>query len=101
MMQLLIDEQQQITSYATFGGLVDGIDYAGPIPATFTLDFQSGRYLLQQNVIVVNPDYVAPSYPTEQPSDLQQAITALGEQAGDSIKQLQQAVTALAQGGVK
>ncbi|BEI53939.1 DUF2977 domain-containing protein [Lactiplantibacillus plantarum] len=84
-MQLLVNDQQEITSYAIFGGLVGGIDYAGPIPDTFMVNFQSGRYLFQRNLIVVNPDYVVPRMPIAptNPTTEQQLIL---QQATDMIK---------------
>lgn len=73
-MQLLVDQQQQITSYASFGSLTGGIDYTGQIPDEFTVDFQPGRYLLKQNLIVINPDYTAPTEAPTMPTTEQQLL---------------------------
>lgn len=105
-MQLLVNDQQEITSYVIFGGLVGGIDYVGPVPDTFTDDFKSKRYCLQDDVIVLNSAYVAPTptEPKQAPSPEQQSLTAVAQQMAEQrqyIASVEQALTALAQGGTK
>lgn len=105
-MQLLINDQQAITGYVTTGSVAQGIEYDGSLPGGFETNFKPSFYLLKDNAIVPNPDYVEPEEtpPVVTPTAEQQAITALAQQSADQqshIESLEQALTALAQGGSK
>lgn len=55
-----VNGNNEITAYATIGG-VDGIDIpVDSLPDNFKRDFDSKYYLYVDGEITVNPDYVAP-----------------------------------------
>ncbi|MBF7112582.1 DUF2977 domain-containing protein [Pediococcus pentosaceus] len=59
-MKLELNEKNEIISYLKYGG-VDGINFMefdGVIPDDFEKDFKPYFYLLQNDEIVENPDYV-------------------------------------------
>lgn len=101
-MLIKVDDQNLILEYATIGGLPDSIEYTGTIPDDFYKKFKPSFYMLQDNEIVENSDYAEPTpdVPDDNPSNIEQALTALAKQSGtnaEGISQLQEAVTALAQ----
>ncbi|GJI52560.1 DUF2977 domain-containing protein [Lactiplantibacillus plantarum] len=105
-MQLLINDQQAITGYVTTGSVDQGIEYTGTIPDGFETNFKPSFYLLQDSVIVANPNYVAPIEPTPDsgPTAEQESLTAMAQQMAvqqQHIASLEQALTALAEGGTK
>lgn len=78
-MQLLINDQQVITGYVTVGSADQGIEYDGTLPDGFETNFKPSFYLLKDNAIVPNPDYVEPEEtpPVVTPTAEQQAIAKL------------------------
>lgn len=60
-MEILLDENKLILAYAVIGELDDNAQhYSGVIPENFYEDFKPNFYMLVDDVIVKNPDYVAP-----------------------------------------
>lgn len=62
MLSLKVD-QNIIVDYAMGSGLIGDnvVQYSGNIPDEFYEDFKPGFYMLQDDKIIENPDYVAPS----------------------------------------
>lgn len=90
-MKLELNEKNEIISYLKYGG-VDGINFMefdGAIPDDFEKDFKPYFYLLQNDEIVENPDYVAPSNDVPSgPSNMQTVITAIINEMGDMNEKL-------------
>ncbi|SMH68992.1 Putative prophage protein [Latilactobacillus curvatus] len=84
-MQILINKNQEITAYAIEGGLVNGVGHVGDIPDDFEDNFKPSFYLLQNNEIVLNPDYVEPTPPKPNtgPTTEQVMINQLGLKYAD------------------
>ncbi|MCM1597532.1 DUF2977 domain-containing protein [Latilactobacillus sakei] len=82
-MQLEINSNNEIIAYLVCGG-IDGIElvkYGGAIPDNFEENFKPSFYLLKNNEITVNPDYVPPKPPVVGPGNLDKAIAQLTLQA--------------------
>lgn len=59
-----VNKNNEITAYATIGG-VNGIDVpADSLPDNFKSDFKNGYFLYKDGVISVNPDF-EPSHEIE------------------------------------
>lgn len=80
-MLIKINDQNLILEYTTIGGLPDSIEYTGTIPDDFETKFKPSFYMLQDEVIVENPNYVEPANtpPDDGPTNVQEAINKLGE----------------------
>lgn len=68
-MKILTNEKNEILGYVTTGGVDGFINYEGKIPDEFYDKFKPKFYILQNNLIVENPDYVAPELPVIGPSE--------------------------------
>lgn len=88
VLDLIVDSDNEITGYSTNGGLVDAIEFSGDIPDGFEDNFKPSFYLLQNNEIVVNPNYVEPTW--EPPKDVSEkdAINSIGKQAAIMAQQI-------------
>ncbi|WP_373192708.1 DUF2977 domain-containing protein [Pediococcus acidilactici] len=62
-MRLRINDKDEIIAYATLGDINDSTEYAGTVPDDFYDKFKPSFYLLQNNEIIENPNYVAPEPP--------------------------------------
>ncbi|QYY85686.1 DUF2977 domain-containing protein [Pediococcus pentosaceus] len=80
-MLIKINDQNLILEYATIGGLPDSIEYTGTIPDDFEAKFKPFFYMLQDDEIIKNPNYVEPAStpPVSSPTSMQEAINKLGE----------------------
>ncbi|WP_436629612.1 DUF2977 domain-containing protein [Latilactobacillus sakei] len=81
-MQLEINSNNEIIAYLVCGG-IDGIElvkYGGAIPDNFEENFKPSFYLLKNNEIVLNPNYIEPTPPKSAggPTTEQQMINQLG-----------------------
>lgn len=71
IMQILVNENNLITSYAIVGGFEDGIEIDDSIvPQDFTQNYKPKYYSYQNEQIIVNPNYqtetpVQPTTPTQ------------------------------------
>jgi hypothetical protein len=86
MLSLKVD-QNIIVDYALNNGLNgdDIIQYNGNIPDNFYEDFKPSFFMVKNNEIVENPNYVAPKPPTNSPSNLEKRVAALSyQQMADS-----------------
>lgn len=85
-MQLVINEKNEITAYATVGN-IGGVGYTDEVPDNFYSDFKPYFFLFKNEKIYENPDYVepVPNIPTG-PTNLQQIVM----QQAMTIAQMQQ-----------
>lgn len=67
-MKIQINEKNEILSYAKIGDLNNSVEFDGTIPEDFWRNFKPSFYLLENDAIVENPDYVAPEPPVIGPS---------------------------------
>lgn len=79
-MQITVNSVGEIISYVKVGTIEDAIGFDGIIPNDFEDNFKPSFYLLQNNEIVVNPNYVEPTppKPTTGPTTEQVMINQLG-----------------------
>ncbi|WP_424349932.1 DUF2977 domain-containing protein [Latilactobacillus sp. 5-91] len=59
-MKLVVTNKGEIISYITIGDLDGSIEYKGTIPDDFEENFKPSFYLLQNDAIVLNQNYVEP-----------------------------------------
>ena len=59
-MKLLLDDKNVIIGMASIGSIEGAIDYNGLIPDGFEEQFKPNFYMLKNNLITENPNYVAP-----------------------------------------
>lgn len=59
----LVLKNNEIIDYATVGHISGSVYYDGNLPEDFNENFKPSFYLLKDNEIVKNPDYVAPETP--------------------------------------
>lgn len=98
MLSLKVD-QNIIVDYAIGSGLIGDnvIQYDGKIPDDFYENYKPFFYLLKNNEIVENPDYVAPKPPEIEPNNLEKQVATLGYQQMADI----QTINALQQQNAK
>lgn len=79
-MKLVVTDRGEIISYITVGDLDGSIEYTGTTPDGFEDNFQPSFYLLKNDVIVLNQNYVEPkpTIPTSGPTAEQVMINQLG-----------------------
>lgn len=79
-MKLVINNKNEILSYARTGGLANSIEFSGDLPIDFVAKFKPALYLWKSDGIVLNPDYVEPTTPkpTTGPTTEQVMIDQLG-----------------------
>ncbi|MFY4479675.1 DUF2977 domain-containing protein [Latilactobacillus sakei] len=80
-MKIIVNQNGEIRSYVQIGDIPGSIEYKGTVPDGFEDNFQPSFYLLQNDSIVLNPDYVMPTTPVTGPSDTDKAIAQLTLQA--------------------
>lgn len=80
-MLIKVNAEKAILEYSTVGGLPDSIEYAGTIPDDFEVKFKPSFYMLQDDKIIENSNYVEPANtpPDDGPTNVQEAINKLGE----------------------
>ena len=79
-MRLLLDENQIIIGFVKIGALDGTVEYTGVVPDDFEVKFKPSFYMLQDGVIVENPNYVEPEPPVIGPSAIEQQVAAIGYQ---------------------
>lgn len=74
-MKIQLNDKNEIIGCTRIGDINDSIDYDGELPGDFWRNFRPTFYLLKNNMIVENPDYVEPTpgLPTG-PTSLQQVV---------------------------
>lgn len=77
-----LNDKNEILSYLKFGGIeeVRLTEYDGLVPDNFEDDFKPLYFMIKDNEIVENPNYVAPKPPEVKPSDLEKQVATLGYQ---------------------
>ncbi|MCA1341529.1 DUF2977 domain-containing protein [Lactiplantibacillus pentosus] len=106
-MQILVNDKNEITDYVLLGQSAGGIEVANEaLPDNFFDTFKPKCYLYKDGQISLNGNWVDPNTISKSatPTADQQAITAMAQQMDDQqqhIASLEQALTALAQGGAK
>lgn len=84
-MKLLVNENNEIEAYSIWGDIEGAIDFTETVPDDFYEKFKPSFYLLKNNEIVENPNYVAPKPPTDSPSNLEKRVAAISyQQMADS-----------------
>lgn len=80
MMQIIANQVGEVISYVKVGTIEGAIEFGGTIPDDFEDNFKPSFYLLQNNEIVVNQNYVEPTLPkpTTGPTTEQVMINQLG-----------------------
>ena len=101
-----MNSQNEIVAYTNLGNIDGSTYYGGTLPDGFDENFKPSFYLFQNGTIVANPNYVTPVEPTPDngPTAEQESLTAIAQQMADQqqhIASLEQALTALTQGGSK
>ncbi len=88
MMQIITNQVGEIISYVKVGMIEGAIEFGGTIPDDFEDNFKPSFYLLQNNVIVLNPNYTEPAQPTTPigPTTEQVMINQLGLQVATLTK---------------
>lgn len=78
-MQVLTNEKNEILAYASLGKIAGAIDFDGTVPDGFEDNFQPSFYLLQNDAIVINPNYEEPilELPETQPRSIDKAVAQL------------------------
>lgn len=70
-----------IIAYCITGGLPESTEYDGAIPDDFEDKFKPFFYMLQDDEIIENSNYVEPAStpPVSSPTSMQEAVNKLGE----------------------
>lgn len=89
-MLIKINDQNLILEYTTIGGLPDSIEYTGTIPDDFEINFKPSFYMLQNDEIIENSNYVEPTDtpPDDSPTSVQQVVM----QMSATVTQMQQLI---------
>ena len=79
-MELKINSKNEIEALAEIGGFDDAVEFTGSVPDGFEANFKPSYYLLKNNEIVLNPNYIEPTPPKSAggPTTEQQMINQLG-----------------------
>jgi len=91
-MLLIINEKNEIIEFAKIGGLPNAIEFTKTMPDDFESRFKPSFYLLKNNEIVLNPNYVEPTppKPATGPTTEQQMINQLGLQVATLTAEVNQ-----------
>lgn len=93
-MQILVNKDNLITSYATIGGFEGGIEIDDSIaPDTFIDEFKNGKFLYIDGAISYNREYIEPAKDVEPPANndaMQQEVNDLRKQVEDLKALIQQ-----------
>ena len=91
-MLIKVNAEKAILEYSTVGGLPDSIEYTGTIPDDFEVKFKPSFYMLQDDEIIENSNYVEPSKDTPTgPTDTQTILKAMASQMADHCALLRDA----------
>lgn len=93
-MQVLVDDYNIITAYATVGGFDGGIEIDDSIlPDTFIPEFKNGKFKYEDGNVVYNREYTEPVKDIEPPTNneaMQQEVDSLKQQVEDLSALIQQ-----------
>lgn len=96
-MLIKTNKNNEITEMVIYGGLEGSFEYNGEIPDDFEEKFKPGFYMLQDDKIIENPNYVEPTNATLATSSnrAQEAIDNLGTMTAKIAKDNMQIKLAL------
>lgn len=86
--QLVLDESNHVTSFATLGGIEGAIKYDGPIPDGFLSDPYPTRYFLKDSVLVVDTNFTPPAIDEEAGPNLLDQINQVNQNLAKASYQL-------------
>ena len=93
-MQILVDNNNIITAFATVGGFDGGIEIDDSIlPDTFIPEFKNGKFKYEDGNVVYNREYTEPVKDIEPPSNneaMKQEVDSLKQQVEDLSALIQQ-----------
>ncbi|WP_426451274.1 DUF2977 domain-containing protein (plasmid) [Staphylococcus xylosus] len=93
-MQILVDNNNIITAFATVGGFDGGIDIdESTIPDTFIPEFKNGKFKYEDGSVIYNREYTEPVKEVEPPTNneaMQQEVDSLRKQVEDLSALIQQ-----------
>lgn len=93
-MQILVDNNNIITAYATVGGFDGGIEIDDSIlPDTFIPEFKNGKFKYEDGNVVYNREYTEPVKDIEPPTNneiMQQEVNSLKQQVEQLTAMLEQ-----------
>lgn len=93
-MQILVNENNIITAYATVGGFDGGIEIDDSIlPDTFIPEFKNGKFKYENSNVVYNREYTEPVKEVEPPTNneaMQQEVDSLKQQVEQLTAMLEQ-----------
>ncbi|WKF70451.1 DUF2977 domain-containing protein [Pediococcus pentosaceus] len=89
-MKLVVDGNGMITAYCMVGDIPGSVEYDNIVPDDFEINFKPSFYMLQDEVIVENSDYVEPTDtpPDDGPTNVQQVVM----QMSATVTQMQQLI---------
>lgn len=108
-MRLSLDDDNVILGYTNLGDLTDSVNFTGNIPNNFVNNFKSTYFVLNNDQITINPNYVEPNNTiTLPPSNVETQLAALAYQQMTSQQTItdlqtqnaQMAYQLMTQGGV-
>lgn len=81
-MRLVLNDKNEIIEFASLGDLTGSVEFDGKIPDDFEINFKSSFYLLQDGVIIANPNYTKPveSILEAGPTELETQLATLAYQ---------------------
>ncbi|MEF7407977.1 DUF2977 domain-containing protein [Pediococcus acidilactici] len=104
MLSLVLDEKNTIQAYARYGYFENATQWTGTLPDGFEDNFKPSFYLLKNNEIIENPNYMEPEPPKIGPSNQEkinaQIMLNQAEQQAEQDKFNAQILLKLA-GGIK
>lgn len=87
-MKIEVNDKNEIIAYVKRGGILGDnfIEFEeSKVPDDFYRKYKPFFYILKNNEIVENPNYVAPEPPTDSPSNLEKRVAAISyQQMADS-----------------
>lgn len=76
-MEILLNSKNEIINYAIVGHVDGFTEFSGEIPEDFIDRFEPSIFLIKENTIIENPDYVAPEPPMIGPSKQDKIIAQI------------------------
>lgn len=68
-LELVLKDDGSIESFSRYGSIEGSIKWTGTLPEDFEGKFKPSFYLLKNNKIVENPDYIEPTPAKSEPSE--------------------------------
>ena len=89
-MKLVVDGNGMITAYCMVGDIPGSVEYDNIVPDDFEINFMPSFYMLQDDEIIENSNYVEPADtpPDDGPTNVQQVVM----QMSATVTQMQQLI---------